>query len=140
MSVWYDNYNREDKRCKQCKTTKPIEDFGRNKSEPSGVAVYCKACDKVNSSKRYFAMKHLEKYKARKKAYSKMRMIKHPERARAWRLATAHRKELIKPACEGCGETENLHMHHPDYSKPLFVKTVCRDCHLKEHNGAYQEL
>ena len=35
--------------------------------------------------------------------------------------------------CEVCGAKENLVKHHPDYSKPLEVLTLCRLCHKKVH-------
>lgn len=31
-----------------------------------------------------------------------------------------------------CGETK-VHAHHPDYSKPLEVKWLCRKHHVEEH-------
>jgi ribosomal protein L44E len=35
---------------------------------------------------------------------------------------------VLGPCCEVCGDTENLVRHHPDYSDPLEVMTVCRRC------------
>ena len=35
--------------------------------------------------------------------------------------------------CEVCGTTENLHMHHPDYSKPAWVITLCPEHHAEIH-------
>lgn len=55
--------------------------------------------------------------------------------ARAHGLAkTAQNNGKIKRGpCEECGATLNLHMHHPDYSRPLFVKWLCARCHTVEH-------
>lgn len=39
----------------------------------------------------------------------------------------------IGDKCEICGATEGLEKHHPDYSKPLEVITLCRSCHMKLH-------
>lgn len=48
-------------------------------------------------------------------------------RKQAWQVP-------IKPFCEKCGTTEvKLERHHPDYSKPLEVVTLCRLCHEKLH-------
>ena len=33
--------------------------------------------------------------------------------------------------CVICGSTINLEYHHPDYSQPLFVLVMCRECHSK---------
>lgn len=45
---------------------------------------------------------------------------------------------LIKPkACEECGSTsEAPHAHHSDYSKPLAVEWLCRECHGFRHLDA----
>lgn len=47
---------------------------------------------------------------------------------------------LVAQPCEKCGFTgkakdgRNLvHAHHDDYSKPLDVKWLCKDCHHDEH-------
>lgn len=43
--------------------------------------------------------------------------------------------ELLKKdkKCFICSKNENLEFHHEDYSKPLLVKTYCRDCHRNKH-------
>lgn len=35
--------------------------------------------------------------------------------------------------CQSCGSKEELQFHHPDYSKPKLVITLCKNCHYKEH-------
>ena len=44
------------------------------------------------------------------------------------------RGKLVKCACEGCG-SPNSQMHHPDYSQPLQVTWLCRECHLELHRA-----
>jgi hypothetical protein len=39
-------------------------------------------------------------------------------------------------ACANCGSTKNLEGHHPDYSKPSKVQTLCSKCHGAQHQGA----
>ncbi len=39
---------------------------------------------------------------------------------------------LQQEACQCCGDP-NSEMHHKDYSKPLDVDWLCRQCHLNEH-------
>ena len=56
---------------------------------------------------------------------------RNPEKHKAQALAYRHRKELLKDACEICGTKEKLETHHPDYSRPLFVRTLCKMCHEK---------
>lgn len=46
---------------------------------------------------------------------------------------------LIKGPCEVCGITEAdgalIDGHHDDYSKPLDVRWLCRQHHIRLHNG-----
>jgi len=37
--------------------------------------------------------------------------------------------------CKKCGSTEDVNAHHEDYSKPLDVVWLCRQCHLELHNN-----
>ncbi len=37
--------------------------------------------------------------------------------------------------CKQCGSTENLQMHHPDYTKPLLIKWLCKSCHMTLHRS-----
>jgi hypothetical protein len=45
----------------------------------------------------------------------------------------AYRGAVIGSNCESCGASENLERHHPDYTKPLEIKTLCFDCHRKQY-------
>ncbi len=58
--------------------------------------------------------------------------LKYPERAKANYLAKYH-IPLDGRCCEICGSTEDLHRHHDDYSKPLEVIIMCKECHDKTH-------
>lgn len=39
---------------------------------------------------------------------------------------------LVRQPCEVCGASR-VDAHHPDYSKPLEVRWLCRACHRAEH-------
>jgi hypothetical protein len=56
---------------------------------------------------------------------------RYPEKVKAQRNAS--RDLPIDSICFRCGSVENLERHHPDYSKPLIIVTVCRSCHMKIH-------
>jgi hypothetical protein len=63
---------------------------------------------------------------------SKLRTIhRDPERHRARTIAGRYAK--IGSKCDKCGTTENLEMHHEDYSKILEVNTLCKQCHEARH-------
>lgn len=46
---------------------------------------------------------------------------------------------LVKQPCEVCGVTEGrdvrIDAHHDDYSRPLDVRWLCRQHHIRLHNG-----
>jgi hypothetical protein len=74
--------------------------------------------------KRY--QKDREKIREKQKVYRKM----HKREKRVQRLSESI---PIGPQCQICGAIENLEKHHPDYSKPLEVITLCRSCHRRVH-------
>jgi ribosomal protein S14 len=45
----------------------------------------------------------------------------------------ARKYTQLKTKCERCGSQRYLVRHHPDYSKPLYVMTLCRSCHIQIH-------
>ena len=70
--------------------------------------------------------KWLEQNRAQVRRYRK----RHPKKREANLLA---RKVEGDSECADCGATEDLQKHHPDYSKPLEVVTLCRVCHVRRH-------
>lgn len=41
---------------------------------------------------------------------------------------------LFKPnRCENCNSSDHIQAHHDDYSQPLVVRWLCRDCHTSLH-------
>jgi hypothetical protein len=62
----------------------------------------------------------------------------HPEIIKVWNLTKRALKGGIihlKSSCENCGSVKKLGSHHPDYSKPLFIITLCSSCHAKVTRG-----
>lgn len=47
----------------------------------------------------------------------------------------AREAKLRLSNCQICGSNEEVQGHHPDYSKPKEIITLCKNCHSKEHNG-----
>jgi hypothetical protein len=87
-------------------------------------------------------------HKEERKAYR----LKNRERANILRRASYHRLPIHRRAdslaedhvplgkvCGSCGSVENLERHHPDYTKPFEVLTLCRPCHKKLHSK-YDQL
>jgi hypothetical protein len=96
----------------------------------------CKACgaplvrkryrNSLESYDRYLAREHCSQSCANTKAELASKDGHH------WR-ARQHRK----PACEECGVTRRLHVHHKDRDRtnndPGNLATLCGSCHLKLH-------
>jgi hypothetical protein len=53
--------------------------------------------------------------------------------ARSYLHTYMKRGKIIKGPCEECGSTVNVHGHHEDYDQPLFVKWLCKPCHIAHH-------
>jgi hypothetical protein len=138
------------KTCFKCKRLQPIDNFYPHPQMGDGRLNKCKECTK--SDVRTNRAKRLDHYRE----YDKLR-FKEPERRKAHavslkkhrqrnpqksiarvRTARAIRSgQLIRQPCEVCGNAKS-EAHHPDYSKPLDVRWLCRVHHRMEH-GAYTE-
>ena len=100
-------------------------------------AKFCsKKCANENWRQRHPNYKNFhsetEEQKAKKREFMKDYRIKHPEIVRANK--SAYRDLPIADCCEICGSTENLQRHHPDYSLPDVVLTICSSCHKRIHD------
>lgn len=54
--------------------------------------------------------------------------------ARAKAYKALCRGDLVLQPCEACG-ARKVEMHHDDYTKPLVVRWLCRDHHLRHHHN-----
>lgn len=63
--------------------------------------------------------------------YKKDQVSRYPERVSARKKVAYALKtgKLTKTACVNCGATEDIQAHHHDYSKPLDIIWLCRNCH-----------
>ncbi|KKN50452.1 hypothetical protein LCGC14_0632830 [marine sediment metagenome] len=90
---------------------------------------YHKKCF-IKNRKRY-----LNRFRFENKEYfkntDKKRHQKYPEK-----LLARNKSRTIKKnsSCEICGLKKELEKHHPDYSKPLHIITLCKKCHRRIHN------
>ena len=57
---------------------------------------------------------------------------------KVWAQSTLNRyiknKKIKRSFCEMCGISQNIHGHHPDYSKPFSVIWLCPIHHKEIHN------
>ena len=60
----------------------------------------------------------------------------HPAQAKCYATyayAVKSGKVTRPAACAECGVTTGVEAHHPDYSQPLAVVGMCKDCHEAHH-------
>lgn len=128
------------KRCGKCKEYKLPTDFYNSKSSKDGRVNRCRACCKESresnrESSRAWRKSHPNYQKEYGYAKRYAWMKKNKMKNRAHETARRYKAVLIKDACEMCKATNKLHMHHPDYSKPKEVITLCSQCHEDIHHG-----
>lgn len=120
----------ERKYCPKCQATKPVGDFHRHRREKDGRQSHCKDCQRA----------HERANREKRAAYGQAYRQRHPKKRHARNaISNAIRDgELKRPdRCEDCGgvgqSDSGIQAHHEDYSKPLDVKWLCRDCHSARH-------
>jgi hypothetical protein len=134
------------KRCTKCGREKPLAAFTRANQYRDGHKTQCKVC--------HAAYMHQWRRRNLDRARAKARLQN--RRRRAWTLAYSRtpehqRKQAIrkvtywavktgllpaKDRCERCGATAaqaRLERHHPDYSRPLWIRWLCTTCHGEAH-------
>ena len=122
------------KTCTRCKETKDLSLFHRNSSQKSGYAPHCKQCHKRAYPIRSWNMtdKGMNSAKIATKAWAERNRIKVNTYAKVrYHLSKGH---IVKPDnCQQCNSINKLDAHHHDYSKPLDVEWLCRQCHKNAH-------
>lgn len=134
------------KACNECGEEKPLTEFHRNAKSKDGHLNSCKPCRKIYSDK----YRKSESAKENRKRYlsspegravvdkhNKLWKERNKLKCRAHNLVNAHirRGKIAKgESCEVCGDSDRLHAHHDDYSKPTEIRWLCPQCHADWHN------
>lgn len=110
--------------CDECKYTH------RNKSEEHRESMNKFNCsDKGNiRTKKYLATEKGKKYKKEK---TKRHIMNNPDKY----IARIMSQKIPISTCSISGCNEKGERHHPDYSKPLDVVSLCRKHHMDLHNN-----
>lgn len=138
------------KKCCDCKIEKNTAEFYKmgGGNGPAGV---CKDCHKLRMKRRRLSNPNVQLFdRERSKTPKRVAMAtrvtaqwrkEHPE---AYRAQTAVNNavrdgRLVKEPCSICGDSNRVHGHHKDYSKPLDVIWLCAKCHQRVH-ATFPEL
>lgn len=125
------------KRCNTCHLTKSLDAFYARVNK-------CKECTKQAVRDNYRRNRdHFVAYdkqreltperKAWKRDATRRHRERHPDKYRArTKVSNAVRDGHINKQSCACGNPD-AQAHHTDYSKPLDVEWLCKDCHFKEH-------
>jgi hypothetical protein len=131
----YTFVKRIKKKCLQCNKKFGVIPSDKNRKYCSSICFQASRLTKeeIAERKRLYDLKY-NKSDTHKKACLKW-CREHPERVRiAQRTAWAYKTGKIKwQPCEVCKIKINLQKHHPDYTKPLKIKWLCRKCHTELH-------
>ena len=135
MKICTDNM----KTCSKCKEEKADTEFYKDRSKKRGLQSQCKDCKQEDPEyQQTYQQSYRPKYhqsaagKAAFRRGSKKYRDSNPEKCRARAIAgrAIRAGELERSIfCEECGLPKEIQAHHKDYSKPLDVDWLCRECH-----------
>lgn len=117
--------------CQRCKNTDvPLTISSRSKN--GHISWMCRECLR----KRVKAYQATPKGKAiaYRAIYASIERLRYKQDARQSLNKAIKRGEILKPStCSQCLKKCSPHGHHTDYTKPLEVVWLCRQCHADEH-------
>lgn len=120
--------------CKRCGAEKPLSDYYAHNRMADGHLNFCKECTKRRVTEhRDVNLERIRKYDRERGSRQTGRKV--PEINRKLSNAIRHGKVNRPPCCTapGCFSTEHIEGHHPDFSNPLNVVWLCRECHRTLH-------
>lgn len=116
------------KRCTKCGVEKPLSGFYRDRTHKDGWCTQCKACRKAYSASK--------RGKEAQRRGSRRKRKRFPEKIKATNIVNHAIRDgkLERPTiCPSCDTETFVEAHHPDYTKPLDVDWLCKECHKKLH-------
>ena len=134
------------KTCTKCSKTKDESEFYQSKTHRDGLASRCKECDKRKIAewdkknpgrKAETAVRWVKNNPERKAELNSRDRKNNPEKiiARKAVYDAVRNGRLTRPEyCSSCFRECKPEGHHPDYSKLLDVKWLCKKCHVGVHS------
>ncbi len=129
------------KYCPKCRVEKRLSEFNKKRRAKDGLQYWCRRCQSSEASKGV-SRKSQQRYRqtGKGKVVGQKKSQKHrqlnPEKTKAIN-AINHAitaGKLTRPSvCESCFNERFTEGHHEDYSKPLDVDWLCKECHIDLH-------
>ena len=127
-----ENLMTDSRQCSYCKVVRPITEFYKDRTKSLGVGYRCKDCSRERI-RTYMA----DDYSKRPNAKEIHRRVQATFRARHPERNAIYQQSKTVPLdseCSRCGVSDvRLVGHHPDYTKPKEVITLCGLCHAQVH-------
>lgn len=101
----------------------------------AGVVVQYYHCNPCNTERirKYFNTPN-GRAKMRQSVYKSMKLHKDRQNARMAVNYWIKKGTIVRPkVCPSCNKRKKTEAHHHDYTKPLEVTFMCRQCHRQEH-------
>lgn len=119
----------------EAKTTEDLKLFKKRPSYPYGVDAICISCHTERNKEHAKHQRIVDPMKTREAVRRCNQKDVGRQKAKARGYSYLHLKADTK--CAECGALGvPLQKHHPDYSRPDFVITLCRKCHTKHKPNA----
>ena len=118
------------KKCHVCKklTLYPNISATTHYKDKKHIYYSCRKC--WAKKMRIYRATNNGKKATQRAVYKSIAKYPHKQRARKLVYEALKKGTLIRPnICSKCYKHKKVEGHHPDYSKPLFVRWLCRKCH-----------
>lgn len=110
-----------EKKCVSCKSTKPLEDYNRDRSSSDGYKTYCREC--ASEQNRRYRERHREKInKKKRQRYWKSKKYSKERTAKELREGTR--------MCNECREEKDINSFYKRGNGGFY--SICKACHIKK--------
>lgn len=119
------------KSCSRCKSIKDLTEFHRDNARKDGRQGVCKSCKSEITAG--WARRNRKRKNETDATFKRRRRDRDGAHTKVKRAIKAG-KLVPFGWCEICGEEAKTEGHHTDYSKPLEVMWLCKQCHGRAHS------
>ena len=134
------------KKCNKCKEYKKLCSFNKDNSRKDGLQKSCRECQSLirktdkarETTRKYQKTKRGKEAKKEPLGNTQTTIQKKRKAHQAVQYALKTGQLIRPPVCESCFGFRFVESHHEDYSKPLDVNWLCKECHQKKGKTCQQ--